>query len=312
MKSSDNAIVHSFLTKLRASFELMRPANIVTAFSDILAGFAASSGTVLFFNSQISAGPEGLSWLVLSTCGLYGGGIVMNDVLDAKLDAKERPERAIPSGRVSKAGASVLGVFLLLIGIAAATQVSQIAFILALSIGASALIYDYKAKHSVFYGPLFMGLCRSSNFLLGMSAVPLALTNLWPLLFISFFYIGSITLISQGEVHGGSKTVGYLALLIVVVITISLMSITILIPYYQFWHALPFAVLFGAAVIPAFVSAASKPSPDTIKKAVKRGVICLILLNSTLTAGFAGILTGAVVALLLPLSLLLSKIFAVT
>lgn len=289
----------------------MRPANIVTAFSDILAGFAAAGGTLFFLESEITATPEGLSWLLLSTFGLYGGGVVMNDVFDAKLDAIERPERAIPSGRVSKTGASVLGMFLLLAGIFAAIQVNHLAGILAAFIAVSALIYNYKAKHSLFFGPFFMGLCRGGNLLLGMSIIPVTINSLWPLLLIPLFYIGSITLISQGEVRGGSKTAGYLALIIVVLITLSLLLLSIL-PGYQFLHALPFALLFGAAVIPAFASAANRPVPGFIKTAVKRGVISLILLNSTLAAGFAGILTGAVVVLLLPFSLLLSRLFAVT
>lgn len=289
----------------------MRPANIVTAFSDILAGFAAAGGTLFLFEGEITIAPESLSWLLLSTFGLYGGGVVMNDVFDAQLDAKERPERAIPSGRLSQSGASVLGILLLIAGIFAATQVNLIAGVLASFIALSALIYDYKAKHSLFYGPFFMGLCRGGNLLLGMSVIPLAITSLWPLLLIPLFYIGSITLISQGEVRGGSKTAGYLALVIVVLITVSLLLLSIL-PGYQFLHALPFAVLFGAAVIPAFATAANRPAPDFIKTAVKRGVISLILLNSTLAAGFSGILMGVVVVLLLPLSLLLSKVFAVT
>ena len=42
-----------------------------------------------------------LPWLLLSSAGLYLGGMVLNDVFDARLDAVERPERPIPSGRVS-------------------------------------------------------------------------------------------------------------------------------------------------------------------------------------------------------------------
>lgn len=289
----------------------MRPANIVTAFSDILAGFAAAGGTLFFLEGEITIAPEVLPWLLLSTFGLYGGGVVMNDVFDAELDAEERPERAIPSGRLSRSGASILGILLLTGGIIAAIQVNYVAGILALFIAVSALIYDYKAKHSLIYGPFFMGLCRGGNLLLGMSAIPLAITSLWPLFLIPLFYIGSITLISQGEVRGGSKAIGYLALVIVVFITLSLLLLSLL-PGYQILHALPFAILFGAVVIPAFTNAADKPSPDFIKTAVKRGVISLIILNSTLAAGFAGLLMGGVVVLLLPLSILLSKAFAVT
>lgn len=299
------------MIKIRATLELMRPANIITAFSDILAGFAGAGGTILILGGDLTVTPEGLSWLLLSTFGLYGGGVVMNDVFDAKLDANERPERAIPSGRITKFSASMLGILLLITGILAAANVNYHAGILATFIAFAALFYDYKAKHSLFFGPLFMGLCRGGNLLLGMSVVPLALANLWPLILIPLFYIGSITLISQGEVHGGSKKAGFLALTFVILITISLLLLSVL-PNYEFFHALPFAILFGAAVIPAFAMAAKTPSPEFIKNSVKRGVVSLIILNSTIAAGFSGIVMGVIVILLLPLSFLLSKIFAVT
>ncbi|OYZ46911.1 MAG: polyprenyltransferase, partial [Sphingobacteriales bacterium 24-40-4] len=74
----------------------MRPANIATSVADVLAGIAISG----YF---LGAGQEFLPviLLCLSTIGLYGGGIVFNDVFDAELDKIERPERAIPSGAVS-------------------------------------------------------------------------------------------------------------------------------------------------------------------------------------------------------------------
>ncbi|WP_257235940.1 hypothetical protein [Nostoc sp. 'Peltigera malacea cyanobiont' DB3992] len=69
----------------RGYLELMRPANIVTAWADILLGFAASGSGIIFV--QLMNGEASfsilipLAWLLLATTGLYGGGIVFNDVL---------------------------------------------------------------------------------------------------------------------------------------------------------------------------------------------------------------------------------------
>ncbi len=52
---------------------------------------------------------------------LIWGGVVFNDVFDAKLDAVERLERPIPSGRASLQRATILGIVLLLIGVIAAS-----------------------------------------------------------------------------------------------------------------------------------------------------------------------------------------------
>ena len=46
-------------------------------------------------------------------------GMVLNDVFDAELDARERPRRPIPSGRIARATAARLGFGLLGLGIAA-------------------------------------------------------------------------------------------------------------------------------------------------------------------------------------------------
>jgi 4-hydroxybenzoate polyprenyltransferase len=297
--------------KIRASLELMRPANIVTAFSDILAGFAAAGGTLFILGGDFSSQYDGLGWLLISTFGLYGGGVVMNDVFDAELDADERPERPIPSERISKTGAAILGLSLLLIGVISASLVNIVASGLAVAIALCALIYDYKAKHSVIFGPLFMGLCRSGNLLLGMSIVPLVIPDLWPLLFIPLFYIGSITLISQGEVKGGNSIPGFLALMIIFLIVCVLLFLSLR-PDYHLFPVLPFVVLFTAMVIPPFWNAAVNPVAIHNKKAVKRGVVALIVLNSTIAAGFGGLAMGVIVVLLLPLSYLLSRIFAVT
>jgi len=297
--------------KLRASLELMRPANIVTAFADILAGASAATGTLMLADGIEFFTQPSLYWLLISTFGLYGGGIVFNDVFDASLDAKERPERAIPSGRVSKLFASMLGAALFIIGILAAFWVNTAACILAIGITACALLYDAYAKHHILFGPLVMGSCRGGNLMLGASLIPASLPYLWPLALIPVVYIASITLISRGEVHGGTKRTGVLATGIVSSVTAVLLMLSLL-DTYDLVTALPFVLLFGVTVLPAFIAAASTPAPAAIKKAVKRGVISLIILNSALASGFAGLIPGLIVLALLPISYWFSKLFAVT
>ncbi len=149
------------MSRLYAHLVLMRPANIVTAVADILLGFAAS-GSVLLLRGE---GPAGLAhpplralgWLVAATIGLYGGGVVLNDVFDAGLDRVERPERPIPSGAASRTSASWLGALLLLGGTGAAFQVSGPSGWLAAAIAGLALLYDAVGKHHAVLGPLNRG-----------------------------------------------------------------------------------------------------------------------------------------------------------
>ena len=210
MNSSSTALFSSFPARLLAYLQMMRPANIVTAWADILAGAAATGLFAVVMPSdqiwQIQAWSlDGLThvpsllWLILATSGLYGGGVVFNDVFDAELDAIERPERPIPSGRSSKIEAIALGLLLLVIGAIAAAQVSWLSCGLAIATALSALLYDSVSKHSVIFGPLNMGTCRGLNLLLGISILPAMVLPLSFLAIIPILYIGAITAISQGE-----------------------------------------------------------------------------------------------------------------
>jgi 4-hydroxybenzoate polyprenyltransferase len=117
--------------KLTVYLRLMRPANIVTSVADVLAGIAISG---YFYQLTFTANSfYPVILLCLSTIGLYGGGIVFNDVFDAELDKVERPERAIPSGLVSLKEAAFLGTFLLLWGIGFAFSYSNHAGVIALA-----------------------------------------------------------------------------------------------------------------------------------------------------------------------------------
>ena len=290
--------------RLWAYLQMMRPANIVTAWADILAGFAAS-GAVGLINIQV------LGWLLLATTGLYGGGIVLNDVFDAELDAQERPERPIPSGRASRQGATLLGSTLLVIGVVAAAQVSVLSATLACGIALAATLYDAVGKHHPIFGPLNMGACRGGNLLLGISAVPAMIGEHWFLAVIPIIYIAAITTISRGEVHGAKNITGIIALLLIGLVIAGLLGLGLL-QDYQVLAALPFVALFAVRVLLPFIKAVREPKPEQIRIAVKAGVLSLIVLDATVAAGFATLPYGLLVLSLLPISMALAQIFAVT
>ena len=290
---------------LWAYLQLMRPANIITAWADILLGAAA--GFSLGTNFDVNT----LGWLILATTGLYGGGVVFNDVCDAELDAIERPERPLPSGKVSLANAAALGTVLLVIGILAATMVSTLSAIIAMAVAVSVLVYDKWSKHQTFLGPINMGLCRGGNLLLGVSAVSGAVGDRWYLALVPIVYIGAITAISQGEVHGGKKMTGFVAIALIFLVIGCILGLAIL-PEYSLLMTLPYLSLFAALVLPPFVRAAIEPSPELIQGAVKAGILSLIVLDAAIAAGFADWTHGLLVLALLPLSRFLGKMFAIT
>lgn len=293
------------MSKPEVYLRLMRPANIVTSVADVLAGVCLSG---YFMADSTLLFP--VLMLCLSTIGLYGGGIVFNDVFDADLDRIERPERAIPRGEISLNEAIILGVVLLMIGVIAASVVSTQSGLIAFMIAVFALIYDKFGKHYSFIGPLNMGICRGLNLLLGISIVVVSLQNLYFLGLVPLIYIFSITMISQGEVHGSGRGKLFLGALLYLIVISALV--------YHSWtqgelmFSILFIILFAYGIYKPLYTAIKEPLGKNIGKAVKAGVISLILMDAAWAAASGFQIIACLIAALLPLSLLLAKRFAVT
>jgi len=293
------------LKKALIFLRLMRPANIVTSVADVLAGIAISGYFLLGDQEFLS-----VFLLCLSTIGLYGGGIVFNDVFDADLDRIERPERAIPSGAISKKEATLLGIVLLCIGILAAFAFSLRSGIIAFLILVFALVYNKFSKHYAFLGPLNMGVCRGMNLLLGVSIVSISLQSLYLLGLIPLIYIFSITMISQGEVHGSSKKKLYAGAFLYEIVIGAILYAAFL--QQNIFYSALFVVLFVWMIFKPLFAAIKDPIGKNIGKAVKAGVISLILMDAAWAAAYGQIFFAMLIAMLLPLSLWLAKRFAVT
>jgi 4-hydroxybenzoate polyprenyltransferase len=286
--------------------QLMRPANLVTAIADILAGLSLAK----FIFSTDTLSIQTIILLSVSTVGLYGGGVVFNDVFDAELDAIERPERAIPSGKVSKQNATILGFLLLAIGIFCASMVSFESMIIAFSVAVLALVYDKFGKHHAFFGPINMGLCRGGNLLLGMSVMISSLHQFWWIGIIPVLYIAAITMISRGEVHGGNRSILYFAGFLYIIVSISQIVMS-----YQFGNlfiTLPFVFLHIFLIFNPLIVAIKNPIGPNIGKAVKAGVLALIVMDAAWVSVSGNYPVAIGVLLLLPLSIKIAKMFAVT
>lgn len=291
----------------------MRPANQITAVADIMAGLAVGYVLAHHTSSDFAASLplKELLLLSLSTFALYGGGVVFNDIFDLPIDRVERPERPLPRGDVRLMQAVRLGAGLLVIGIILAFGVNAFAGLMAIAVSILALLYDKYGKHHPVIGPINMSLCRGANLLLGVSAFPEALTSAYFLALLPLIYISSITLISRGEVGGGNKTHLQLAVLGYSLVVLVLLGLGHLFRY-KVLHALPFVIAFSYFVFPPLLRALRTLEAGDIRKAVKAGIIALILMDAALAAGFTTFYYGLVVAALLPLSIRLGKLFAVT
>src|SRR5205814_8011243 len=117
------------------------------------------------------------------------------------------------------------------IGIAAAMVASATSGMLALLIALGAVLYDAWGKHRPLLGPLNMGACRGLNLLLGVSAAPSLVSQRWYLALIPVAYIAAITAVSAGEVHGGKRSTGLLALVLLCGVLLALACLAF-VPHY--------------------------------------------------------------------------------
>lgn len=139
--------------------QLLRLPTVFTAMADIVLGRMLVNGRTL------EPYPEFFTVLAASSA-LYLSGMVFNDVFDVAQDTLERPGRPIPSRRVSRRNATLLGVVLMVCGIGTAATLSGPTLIIAVVLSVMILGYDGFLKRTPL-GPVAMGSCRFLNVMLG-------------------------------------------------------------------------------------------------------------------------------------------------
>jgi 4-hydroxybenzoate polyprenyltransferase len=280
--------------------ELVRPANVATALADVLAGYAIAG----------RPGGPALAALLAATACLYAGGVVLNDFFDREVDRLERPERPIPSGRVTPRAAARLGAVLLAIGVLAALVASSIAGAVAALTGAAILLYDAWGKRQPLLGPVNMGLCRGLNLMLGVAAAPAALASAWYLAILPVVYIAAVTAVSRGEVHGGGRGIAAFALISLNVVLIALAWLAVM--GASPWWALLLTAVLAWRVLPPFWAAYRQPDAGRIRHAIRAGVLSLVLLDAVIGAAYAGAIYSMLILATGIAAAALARVFAVT
>ncbi|HEY0968028.1 MAG TPA: UbiA family prenyltransferase [Opitutaceae bacterium] len=121
-------------------FDLARAGNFPSVCSNVLAALALSTPVA-------AAWPDARTGLLAALGGMlaYAGGTTLNDVFDAGFDRRHRPDRAIPSGIISRSLAGWVGAIQLAAG-AALLLVLPAKAALVLGLVACILLYDWLHK----------------------------------------------------------------------------------------------------------------------------------------------------------------------
>ena len=294
---------------LKGYLQLMRPANLPTAAADVLAGIAIGGAVSETAFLSFNASPQSILFLVCSSICLYAGGVVLNDYFDARIDARERPERPIPSGLIPKRNAFLFGLLWLVLGVICASVVHTHATVIALALVFCILLYDSFMKRWAIPGALTMGLCRGLNLLLGISI--LGDFNHAALVIVPVIYIFAITWISRGEVGGNNKQAILLAAALYVCVILSVLYVANAQGSLG-WEVLIFTSLFAVMIGYPLLKAYRVNTAAHVRKAVVAGIISIVLLDACWAALFGQLSYAFFVLLLLPLSVGLGRLFKVT
>ena len=185
--------------KFNAYLQLARISNLPTVFSNVLVGAA-----LVPWYPPFPWADAGIA--MLSVALLYIGGMALNDVLDRRIDAVERPQRPIPRGALSVWEATLFTLLCFGIGILAVAIFAPTATYPAIALLGAILCYD--VLHKRWAGAvLFMGLCRALVYLVAAEAVTVERAPVY-IVGVVFFgallalYIILLTIVARKEAVG--------------------------------------------------------------------------------------------------------------
>ena len=287
---------------------LVRLPNLFTLPSNILVGMATVSSLAFTLTSFTQ-------FLLLVTISvlLYCVGIVLNDLYDFDIDKKERPNRPLPSGKISRRSAIVLVAIFSTIALILSVQVSFSTLVISSILFSVIFGYDKYLKNT-HAGPFTIASARVMNILLGTSVSLRSvdsysqIVTLTFVLIITFVYVSLIGFISRYEVYGFSDNTKLLLPRAIVATVISSIILFSLMGFFKL-ESLIILSLFSFIMIISFSRIYRRDSGRT-QRIVRNMILSIIVLDSTFLTGIIGIELGLVVlTLMAPLLVLANKMY---
>ena len=268
--------------------QLVRLPGIFTAFSNVLIGYFFSFS----FNSEIIF----LPYLLATSGMLFCSGMIFNDYFDYNLDKKERSFRPLPSGKISKHNALLIGFIFLILANISASFLGFDSLIISLILSCMILFYNLKLKSILFLGILNLSLIRMLNILLGFSIIGISFEFIQYLFPLGIFVVG-ISILAKNEIK--SNLVIYKKLNKIIIIT-TIASVSILVINNFQFESLLFLGLFS------FLSVYSLFFKK-IQNQITFQLLLIILLDSILISFFVPLEFSILVSLLILPAYVISK-----
>jgi UbiA prenyltransferase family len=176
--------------------QLARVSNTPTVISNAVAGAAL-----------VVASPDAgtVAVVAVAMALFYTAGMVLNDVMDIEIDRRQRPERPLPSGRISAGAALFVAVGLFAVGEILLGVAHWEPALVGLALVALIVLYDAWHKGNVI-SPVLMGGCRALVYVIAGLAVSDSLPwELWAGAGMLLLYIVGLTQVAKAEATGRSS-----------------------------------------------------------------------------------------------------------
>lgn len=281
---------------IKSYFQLVRFPGIFTAFSNILLGFFLSSEFIVdWFN---------LFPLLAASGFLFLAGMTLNDYFDYKIDKNERPDRPLPSGKISRKAALYLGIALFIAANISASFVGFQAIMISIIMTILILAYDIKLKNIKTIGILNLSSIRFLNVILGSSMVLFNFEIIWISIPITIFIAGISTL-AKTESSIYPRT----AKIINLVLVLFTISYVIVLTYDAgFTHWLVLGVFVIVNYLPWMVI--KEKSSKTTQKIVTIQLLSIPILDAILVMAFSNVVFAIVtLSMIFPAYVALRKLY---
>jgi 4-hydroxybenzoate polyprenyltransferase len=259
--------------------------------------------------------------LIAVSCLLYAAGMVLNDVFDYEEDCRERPERPLPSSRVSRRAAAWFGAGLMATALLVAVGASvwngnSLPFIVACVLAWFIFMYDYRLSRNMA-GPVGLGACRMVNVFLGACAAHPRINVLHPepwaidyLIIVIGLFVMGVSVLARGEAKQSARAtilLGIVLMMVAVGLLWWLPEVRPIVVPTRGWHL--FVVLMTMLVAWRCYPALVDPAPAVVQRLVGQSLRALVVLDAAIALATAGIVPGVAILLLLVPNVLLSRWF---
>ena len=222
--------------RLRDYLELSRVSNLPTCWSNVLTGAAIGATS-----TGVAIDWQRAGMVALGVSLMYVAGMAINDAVDAPSDARDRPQRPIPSGRISRRAAVAYGIWCLALGLATTCLSGHGAILPAMALAVCIVLYDILHRR-LAASVVLMGVCRGLIYLAAAGAVgPPPEWRVATVMAVCLgAYIVTLTIIARREAGGSAGKRRWLALALGLIALVPILEVQ---PATWRWSILGAAVL---------------------------------------------------------------------